>query len=209
MTEWNQILREEAYSKEEPDEYVVSFANLLQKRKAKSVLDLGCGAGRHVVHMAKQGFETHGMDISETGLDQTKERLRRENLEAYLVKCDMRNLPYADSCFASVVCLHTVYHQKLRGIQEAMSEIHRLLNKEGFLLMNFLSKRTYSYGKGKKVEENTFMEQEGPEKGVLHHFTDEEEIAQLFKNFKVLDVKLAEREVDGKLRSSWIVTAMV
>jgi len=210
VTEWNQILREKWYSLEEPDESVVNFVAFLKKKNKKlRVLDLGCGAGRHQVYMAKQGIEAHGVDLSETGLNLTKERLKRQKLEAYLVKCDMGMLPYRDFCFDAVISLHTVYHQKLKGIQETISEIHRTLRKNGLLLINFLSKRTYSYGKGAKVEENTFIEQEGIEKEVLHHFTDEEEIKRLFKNFEIVNLKLSEKRVEGKLRSRWIIIATV
>ncbi|MEM2117693.1 MAG: class I SAM-dependent methyltransferase [Candidatus Bathyarchaeia archaeon] len=208
MTEWNKILREEWYSQEEPDEIVVDFVNSLKtKRQAIRVLDLGCGAGRHLIFLSKQGFEVHGVDISETGLTLTKERLRRQNLEIYLAKCDMKNLPYVDSCFDAVVCLHTIYHQRLEEIQKTIFEIQRILRQEGLLLVNFLSKRTYSYGKGIEIEENTFIEQSGVEAGVLHHFTDEKEMRHLFKSFKILSLQLVEKEVEGKLRSRWILTA--
>ncbi len=40
------------------------------------ILDLGCDAGRHLIYMAKQGFEAHGIDISETGLNLTKKGLK-------------------------------------------------------------------------------------------------------------------------------------
>jgi ubiquinone/menaquinone biosynthesis C-methylase UbiE len=119
----------------------------------------------------------------------------------------MKKLPYMDSCFDAVINLHTIYHQKLHGIEETISEIRRLLKREGHLLVNFLSKRTYSCGKGVAVEESTFGEQEGAERGVLHHFTDEREIEHLLKSFKITNVKLSEKEVEGKLRSRWVVTA--
>jgi len=210
LTEWNQILRDERYSREEPNEVVIDFATLLKKKKRKvRVLDLGCGAGRHQVYMAKQGFEAHGTDISETGLTVTKERLRRHKLEVYLVKCDMKMLPYVDYCFDAVISLHTVYHQKLKGIRKTASEIHRILKKKGLVMINFLTKRTYRYGKGAEVEENTFIDQEGSEKGVLHHFADKEDIERLFKNFKIVNLKLIEKEVEGKLQSRWILIATV
>jgi ubiquinone/menaquinone biosynthesis C-methylase UbiE len=210
MSEWNQILREEWYSREEPDEILVNFANSLKnKNKKLRVLDLGCGAGRHLVYMANQAFEAHGTDISETGLCMTRERLRRQRLEAFLVKCDMTMLPYKDSCFNTVICLHAIYHQKLTGIQETISEIRRILKKKGSLLINFLSKRTYSYGKGIKVEENTFIEEEGVERGVFHYFAGKEEIERLFRNFETVSLELSEKEVEGKLRSRWIITATI
>jgi tRNA (uracil-5-)-methyltransferase TRM9 len=208
MSEWDRILNEEWFRQEEPEDLVVDFVNLLKtERKKVRVLDLGCGAGRHQVYMAGRGFEAHGADISKTGLNLTKERLKRQKSPVYLVKCDMKALPYADSCFDAVMCLHAVYHQKLVQIQETISEIHRVLARKRLLLMNFLSKRTYSYGKGTMIEEDTFVEQEGVEKSVVHHFTDREELERLLRRFQTIDLKLAETEVDGKLRSRWIITA--
>jgi len=207
-TKWDRILHKKEYSQEKPDEVVLDFISFLKKRKRKlRVLDLGCGAGRHQVYLAKLGIEAYGADISWTGLKLTKDRLEKEALSVYLVKCDMKLLPYVDSCFDAVVCVHVIYHQELMGMQETVSEIRRILKDEGAVLVNFLSKRTYSYGKGAETEENTFNEQEGPERTVLHHFTDRREIKHLFRNFEIVSLQLAEREIDGKLRSRWILIA--
>jgi len=211
VTEWNQILREKWYSQEEPDELVVSFATLLKKKNKKArVLDLGCGAGRNLIYTANQGFEAHGVEMSETGLNVTKERLRKRNLEAHILKGDMNLLPHIDSCFDAVMCLFTIYHQKLKGIRTTISEVHRVLRKGGILLINFQSKRSHMYGKGVKVEKDTFIRQNGPEKGVIHHFTDKEEIAKLLQDFKNVNIELCERKsADGYLQSRLIVIAKV
>jgi ubiquinone/menaquinone biosynthesis C-methylase UbiE len=210
MNEWERILREEWYSRRKPDENVVDLVGLLTVgSKNLRVLDLGCGAGRNQVYAEKQGFEAHGVDVSKTGLILTKERLKEQNLEVYLVKCDMKVLPYVCSCFDLAVCLHTIYHQKLEEIKRTISEIRRILNRKGLLLMNFLSERTYSYGKGIEIETGTFVEREGIEKGVLHHFSDRKEIERLLREFRTVDLKLVERKVEGKLRSRWIATAWI
>lgn len=210
MNKWNQILREKWYSKEEPDESIVNLVSSLKNRdKNLCVLDLGCGAGRHQVYMASQGIEAHGIDFSETGLNLTKKKLKKQKLESYLVKCDMCSLPYIDSYFDAVISLHTIYHQKLRGIQKTISEIKRVLKKQGLVFINFLSKRTYSYGKGLEIEENMFINQEGAERGIIHHFSDEEELKRLFSDFKSVDLKLTEQTVGGKLSSRWVLIAMV
>ncbi|MEM3699258.1 MAG: hypothetical protein QXL57_00080 [Candidatus Bathyarchaeia archaeon] len=59
------------------------------------------------------------------------------------------------------------------------------------------------------MEEDTFIHKEGAERGVLHHFSDEEEIRHLFKDFHIVKMELWEREVEGKLSSRWILTATV
>jgi ubiquinone/menaquinone biosynthesis C-methylase UbiE len=205
MTEWNKILREEIYSPKEPEESVIRFLEGLKKKRLR-VLDLGCGRGRHVIYMMKQGFEAHGIDLSDMGLKTTKEKLESGS-EWYLVKGDMKVLPYAGSYFDAVVSLRSIYHQTVHGLQQTISEIRRVLDKDGSVLIDFLSKRTYSYGKGTYFEENTFIGEEGLEKGVFHHFTDKEDLERLFKGFKIVNIELREKEVDGKLRSRWIVEA--
>jgi len=211
LTEWNQILREKQYSQEEPDELVVSFVALLKEKNKKArVLDLGCGAGRNLMYTANQGFEAHGVELSKTGLNVTKERLRKRNLEAYILKGDMNLLPYIDSCFDVVICLFTIYHQKLKGILATISEVHRILRKGGVFVANFQSKRSHMYGKGVKVEKDTFIRQNGPEKGVIHYFMDKEEIVKLLKDFKNVNIELRERKsADGYLESRLIVIARV
>jgi ubiquinone/menaquinone biosynthesis C-methylase UbiE len=201
-------LPEKVYSPEEPDDSVVKFIDALLERNAKTILDLACGAGRHVAYMAKQGLDTNGADISDIGLKLTLERLRKQELKAALVKCDMKHLPYRDFSIDAVICMRAIYHQELKEIQETILEIRRVLKKSGSVLVDFLSKRTYSYGKGAETEKDTFIETEGHEKDVLHHFTDEPEIEHLFRDFEIIKVTLREREVDGKLRSRWTVQAM-
>jgi ubiquinone/menaquinone biosynthesis C-methylase UbiE len=208
MNEWERILREKWYSRREPDENVVDLVSFLTARHEKlRILDLGCGAGRNQLYLAKRGFEAHGVDISNTGLILTQGRLKEQDLEVYLAKCDMKSLPYVESCFDAVICLHTIYHQKLEGIKKTVIEIRRVLKRKGLLLMNFLSERTYSYGKGVEIEIGTFVEREGVEKGVLHHFSGREEIERLLKEFGTVNLEFIEREVEGKLRSRWIATA--
>ena len=41
---------------------------------AKSILDLGCGTGRHAVSLAKRGFDVFGFDFSTKMIVKAKER---------------------------------------------------------------------------------------------------------------------------------------
>jgi len=204
---WNEILKKEEYSPEEPDKLVMQFTKFLKNQHTKRILDLGCGAGRHTIYFAKQGLETHGIDISETGLIKAKKRLKKERLNAALIKCDMKALPYIDGCFDAVISLYTIYHNAKQGIKGTINEIYRTLRKEGTILLNFQTKRSGKYGKGTEIEENTFIQENGPEKGVIHHFVDKDEIHELLESFRLLETKLEEHEIEGYLRSRWTVLA--
>jgi len=119
----------------------------------------------------------------------------------------MKSIPFIDSCFDAVICVWTIYHQKLKEIQETISEIQRVLKKNGLFLANFHSKRSSKYGKGIKVEENTFMQENGPEKGVLHHFVDENDLRELLRDLRIVDLEAKEKMIDNYLRSHLIVLA--
>lgn len=208
MSEWDQILREKWYSQEEPDPIVIQFAKSLRKKSGQArVLDLACGAGRHLVYLAGQGFDACGTDFSATGPAMARERLKRENLKAHIVKCDIKTLPFVDFCFDAVICIRAIYHQRLSEVQQTVSEIHRVLKRNGVLLVNYLSTRTYKYGRGAQIEENTFVEQEGVEKSVVHHFADGRTLRQLFQNFAIIGLRLSEKEVEGNMSSVWVLTA--
>jgi len=168
---------------------------------------LGCGAGRHVIYLAEQGFESYGADISEIGLKLTKERIRTQKLEAEIVRCDMKLIPYIDSCFDAVICVNTIYHQRLREIRETISEIYRVLRVKGLFLVNFHSKRSSKFGDGAKVEEDTFMQKNGPEKGILHHFVDENELRELLKRFNIINFEVKEKMIGGYKQSHFIIFA--
>jgi len=208
LTEWDRILPKRTYSPEEPDETVVNFAGSLRCNKKEVTLDLACGAGRHVVYMTQHGFTVTGADISRMGLKMTRKKLRELELTATLVRSVMKSLPFSDSSFDTVICTRAIHHQRLRGIQQTLSEIRRVLRKDGAVLIDFLSKRTYSYAKGVEIEKETFIETEGHEKGIIHHYTDRDELQRLFKDFRIISIDLYETEVEGRFRSRFTVQAI-
>ena len=93
---------------EEPAEEVVKILPLLQAHKARKILDLGFGAGRHIMYFAKLGFDMYGVDISEKGREITNMWLTQESLKAKLIISDMTIIPYADNFLMSVYAEDTI-----------------------------------------------------------------------------------------------------
>jgi SAM-dependent methyltransferase len=56
--------------------------------KGASILDLGCGTGRHSVALAQQGFAVTGVDLSEHMLEKARMRAIAANVNATFVKDD-------------------------------------------------------------------------------------------------------------------------
>ncbi|RLE85526.1 MAG: hypothetical protein DRJ41_01055 [Thermoprotei archaeon] len=204
---WESLFSRGEFTSLGPDEEVLRFALLLKDRGLRRVLDLGCGACRHTIYLASEDFEVYGCDFSARALSICKERLGERGLLSHLTVCDMRMLGYVRDYFDAVICVAAIYHNTLDDIRRSVGEVYRVLRSGGLFLTNFLSRRTWKYGRGVKVEENTYLQDEAFERNVIHHYSDEEEIRELFKGFKVLELRLKERIVEGKLSSRWVVIA--
>jgi 2-polyprenyl-3-methyl-5-hydroxy-6-metoxy-1,4-benzoquinol methylase len=66
-----------------PSDFVVDGAKGL---KPGSVLDLGTGQGRNAVHLAREGWDVTGLDISQVALDRARENAAKAGVSIQTVK---------------------------------------------------------------------------------------------------------------------------
>jgi|GEM_PF-1069271 len=111
------------------------------------ILDVGCGGGRHLVHLADKGFTNLvGLDLSIHGIRNL--RRHRPNLDALVG--DATCLPYRDASFDLVVMVGIVYEIPDSSLHERVfAEIRRILRPGGkFIFINnspyHLGERIYS-----------------------------------------------------------------
>jgi len=135
MPEWDELFKEEEFRWAEPNQAVVELVKIFKSRNIKRILDLGCGTGRHLVYLAKQGFEVYGSDVSERGLSYAKRGLEKERLNAIILRSDMTVIPHPDTFFDAVISIYVIYHNTLDNIEKAVSEIRRVLKKNGYLVL--------------------------------------------------------------------------
>ncbi|RYG59925.1 MAG: class I SAM-dependent methyltransferase [Alphaproteobacteria bacterium] len=104
-------------------------------------LDLGCGNGRHLMHLHKhmQNVSVKGIELSQLGYNLCKELMDSEKLPKDSVTLgDMRHLPYASETFdvvhanLSLHCLPYLPGSGL-GFEEALNEAKRVLRKGGII----------------------------------------------------------------------------
>ncbi len=62
---WDDRYKKEDRVFEKPHEDMSGIVKILMEQGAKTILDLGCGTGRHRVFFAKNGFSVHGLDNPE------------------------------------------------------------------------------------------------------------------------------------------------
>lgn len=206
MPTWDELFQQEEFRWQEPYPRVADFARLLKARSSQRVLDLGCGTGRHLLYLAREGFEAFGIDISPIGLEHARHWLQEENLSAGLTQGDMAAIPCADDFFDGAISIHVIYHGTLQHMRAAIGEIHRVLKPGGLALLTFQSRRGYRYGCGMELEPHTFVPDTGADASVPHHFSDREELEDVLQSFAILNIRLAEEiSQRGHLSSHWEV----
>jgi 2-polyprenyl-3-methyl-5-hydroxy-6-metoxy-1,4-benzoquinol methylase len=76
--------------------------------RGTNVLDVGCGTGGFVVHLAQRGYDVHGIDSSERMVRNARAALGAAGLSQDLVSCG--RLDEGSACYDTVVSLDVIEH---------------------------------------------------------------------------------------------------
>lgn len=66
----------------------------INSNKQSSILDIGCGTGRHSIELSKRGYTVTGIDLSESLLKRAQDKASKHNLQISFKKYDARELPF-------------------------------------------------------------------------------------------------------------------
>lgn len=175
-----------------PCEESYYYAHKWKRENKRSVLDLGCGLGRHSILFAKYGFKVTALDISREAVDNLKKWQKEEDVDILCKTADMSEpLPLADDAFDCIFSMHAAGHTDTVGMKKLIGEVKRVLKPGGTVFMTLCSKETWSFSQADlpRVDENTVLKTEGPEKGVPHFFADMDDIEGLFADFNLIKVR--------------------
>jgi len=187
---WDAIFKKSGKVFHKPHEDMNKVINLFKKNKVKKVLDLGCGSGRHIVLLSKEGFDVYGMDNSESGLKHTRSWLNELKLKAKLKNSSCyKPFPYKDNTFDAIISTQVIHHAKLKEINFCISEIERVLKPNGLVFITVTkNKMKGRASKVKLIEPRTYIMLDGPEKGVPHYIYTKALLKKYFKNFKIFEI---------------------
>ncbi len=103
MKKWYEELFEnyaDKYDNESFTQGTIGECDFIEKEinfnKALTILDIGCGTGRHAIELSKRGYSVTGIDLSESQLKQAKLKASRENMNIVFQKQDARNLHFSN-----------------------------------------------------------------------------------------------------------------
>lgn len=73
--------------------------------KSVRILDVGCGTGRHVIELAKRGYEIVGVDLSECQLARAREKAEAAGVSVEFIQADARELRFGEEFdLAIMIC---------------------------------------------------------------------------------------------------------
>jgi ubiquinone/menaquinone biosynthesis C-methylase UbiE len=193
----------------EPSEESYYLLNRWKNKQFQDFLDLGCGLGRHSLLFSQAGFNVNSFDLSAEAISGLMKKSAERGLSN--ISCavgDMNELPYADASIDCLLAYHVISHTDSRGIRKILGEIKRVLKPSGEFFLTLCSKNSWSFQKAgyPKHDDNTIIKvEDGPENGIPHFYSDEETVRELFKGFRLVNMKHVNDLVFGEkeLRDSW------
>lgn len=127
-----------------PHPKLTKFINLLKKRNAKDILDLGCGSGRHVIKMSEEGFNVSGIDYSPSAAQLAEQWLHQKGLEADIIVGDFDDKiqDFQNNSFDGILAINTLEYGEDQELQKNLKDIKALLRSRGLVLIVYRSKES-------------------------------------------------------------------
>jgi ubiquinone/menaquinone biosynthesis C-methylase UbiE len=140
----------------------------------ETILDAGCGNGRHFKVLENRCKLTVGLDFSRKLL-----KLAKKKVYSKFVCGDVSNLPFKDGLFDRVLLIATLHHIPSKEMQvKTLKEIRRVLGNNGKLLLSVWSRKA---GKFKNIDARIkdAIVTWGGKAEIYYHIFDIDEIKQV------------------------------
>ena len=163
-----------------------------ETRNIKSVLVPGAGYGRNTKIFSTNHYSVTGIEISSFAL-----RIAREfDVKTLFIKKNVLDMEYSNDFYDAIYCFNTLHLFLEKERQKFIKNCYNLINRNGYLFFVVFSDLENTYGKGKKIEENTFESKPGRP---THYFT-EVDLIDHFNNFKIINLgRVDDNENHGSL----------
>lgn len=189
MATWNELFLNSKYRMSAPQFEVYKFIRQLEgifPDHPLAIWDLCCGTGRNTTLIAEMGHIAYGSDISENGIKFTQALLEKQGVEGTLKVSDMTEYPFGEKKLQGIFSWNALHHNTLENIKKAVDIVYEALVEQGLFMVTLMSTRSEGFGIGREIETGTFVQDDGEEAGVPHHYFTEQEVRDLFSKFEMV-----------------------
>jgi ubiquinone/menaquinone biosynthesis C-methylase UbiE len=145
-----------------PSEEVVAFVEgnrpMLEGRK---VLDIGCGAGRHAIYMARRGIDAYGIDQSAVAIEHARRWAEQENLTACFQIGDFHELPYRTGTFSGAIAWESLFFGATGAVRRGLREVFRVLQPQARFCLLLKSKADFRFHAFPRLDSNCAESEQG------------------------------------------------
>lgn len=107
------------------------------KKKPKTILDLACGTGSHLLPLAKRGYQVSGLDLSEGMLEAAKDKTKKENLKINFYRARMQKFSLNQKFDVITSMFSTVnYLTEYKDLKSYLKNVNLHLNQNGLLIFD-------------------------------------------------------------------------
>lgn len=201
MDKWKNYFADEGDIARIPQGEVYEFVGDIEKHFSERPLriwDLCCGAGRHTVALTRMGHEVYASDGSNKAIELTRKWIEEAGLTAKTSVAEMTVCPFKDILFHGAISWDSLHHNTIDNIKKTVEEVRQHLVPNGLFMANVMSVGSMAghHGNGREIEPYTFVNDDGHEAGIPHHFFDEERLRNLLQAWEI--VVMAEQIVSYK-----------
>jgi len=108
--------------------------------KSRCVLDIPCGAGRHLITLAKRGYTNlHGRDLSPTLINEAKQRAAEENVSIEVAISDIREPLTLDYDLILNLFTSFGYFEKDEEHEAVIRSFANALSASGYVVLDFFN----------------------------------------------------------------------
>lgn len=191
-----------------PNEYLTRYI-YANKRDFNSILDFGCGDGRHLEMIARAGLEhIIGVDYNRSALDIAQQRCQKYNIKCELYQNNQNkklNELIKDE-LDCVVCWGITLTNAYYMTSEIFKQFTKILKPNGKVIANWRAQDDSLYGDGKEIVKDTFVIQRDSHKGLLYYIPNLDDIKEIYRgaNLEIISIDSERFTIDnGKIINSW------
>ena len=158
-----------------------------------TLLDRGCGPGRHAMFFARNGFRVTALDRSPEALAYLRAWAAKEQLPVTTVQGDIFTLLFPDNSFDCVIDYHASFHTDTTGYLQGIRELRRVLRPGGEVYLTVKSKSDVQFREAVEADHLDRFTLHHPD-GAPHFYAAESELTELFPGFSFVTPPVEIRE---------------
>lgn len=112
------------------------FLHFSKVPKTGKVIEFGCGSGDTAIFLSQAGYETFGIDISETAIEWAREKANNAKAECHFTCANVIDLKdFSDETFSIAfdgLCLHCLIGNDR---QKFLNNVYRVLKPDSFFMV--------------------------------------------------------------------------